>query len=146
MIVPAMTQLCPRYVSDRSQLCPGYNLDISQMPKIQSRYVPDMSQMVQDMSSIYPRCVQYMFHICSGYVTDISDMFPRNVSSLEKDVMTWTSPEARVTLVSAQLCHQPANRLTNQPNIEPLQICHYFDRLGDPYKSGVQQYTLVLCP
>ena len=42
-------------------------------------------------------------------------MSQRYVSSLEKDGMTLTSPEARVIVVSPQRCEQTTDRPTDQP-------------------------------
>jgi hypothetical protein len=60
------------------------------------------------------------------YVPHRSYIRPQYVSTLEKDGMTWTVPETRVTLVSVQCCNQTTKQPTNHANIEPLPEFHIF--------------------
>ena len=73
-----------------------------------------------------------MSQICPRYVLDMFRVRPKYVSTLEKDGMTLTVPETRVTLVSAQCCNQTTEQPTNHANKDPLQFFISFYRLGDP--------------
>ena len=64
--------------------------------------------------------------VCPKYVPHMSYICPQYVSTLEKDGMTLTVPETRVTLVSVQCCNQTTKQPTNHANIEPLPDFHIF--------------------
>ena len=123
-----MSHICPRYVPDISQISQN-NPNAQVMAQIGPIYVPDMSLLcprcVPEMSQIFPRNVPYMSYI-----------YPRYVFSLEKDGMTWTSPEAGQSNISVSPGLQTTYQPTNHPNIMPLQICQSFDRRGALGKSG----------
>ena len=64
--------------------------------------------------------------ICPRNVLDMSRVCPKYVSTLEKDGMTSTVPETRVTLVSAKCSIQTTKQPTIHANIEPLPVFHIF--------------------
>ena len=142
-----MPKMCPRYAKYTPNICPRLAQD-TESPTLASLGVAS-SRLCHFLVVVSPRLNHFqgwpvrdsvfsgfwhnlgvakrMGHpVCPKYVPHMSYICPQYVSTLEKDGMTLTVPETRVTLVSVQCCNQTTEQPTNHANIEPLPVFHIF--------------------